>query len=164
MNILDIIIAVIFFFYTSMGVRAGLVREVLSLGKWLLAGGLSWMFADNVANLFRSSISDPTVRLVVGFVTLFLTLFIGSTVAIHMIHNLLVSRAWLKIPNYILGGALGAAKGVFIIMIMVLLIGLTPAPENKWWKNSLFAPYLANWATTVSKYLPKDVARHIRYN
>lgn len=164
MNILDIIVAVIFFFYTSMGVRAGLVREVLSLGKWVLAGGLSWMFADNVANLFRSSINDPTVRLVVGFVTLFLALFVGSTVAIHMLHNILVSRPWLKIPNYVLGGFLGAAKGTFIIMIVVLLIGLTPAPAKKWWKDSLFAPHLANLATTVSKYLPKDVARHIRYN
>lgn len=164
MNILDFTIALIIFFYTSMGVRAGLVREILSLGKWLLAGGLSWLFADNVANLFRSSIGDATVRLVVGFVTLFLALFIGSTVAIHMLHNMLVSRPWLKIPNYIFGGVVGATKGIFIIMIVVLLLGLTAAPAKKWWKDSLFAPYLANMATKVSKYLPKDVASHIRYN
>lgn len=81
-----------------------------------------------------------------------------------MIHNLLVSRPWLKIPNYVLGGFLGAAKGTFIIMIVVLLVGLTPAPAKKWWKESLLAPHLANFATTVSKYLPKDVAQHIRYN
>ncbi|MEE8388916.1 MAG: CvpA family protein [Acidiferrobacterales bacterium] len=164
MNILDIIVAVIFFFYTSMGVRAGLVREILSLGKWLLAGGLSWVFADNVADLFRSSIDDATVRLVVGFITLFLVLFIGSTVAIYLLHNVLVARHWLKIPNYILGGVIGATKGIFIIMIAVLLIGLTPAPAKKWWTDSLFAPTLANLATAISRYLPRDVARHIRYN
>lgn len=164
MNILDFSIAFIIFFYTAMGVRAGLIREVMSLGKWLLAGGLSWLFADNVANLFRSSIGDATVRLLVGFVSLFLALFIGSTVAIHMLHNILVSRPWLKIPNYIFGGVAGATKGIFIIMIMVLLLGLTAAPAKKWWKDSLFSPYLANLAITVSKYLPKDVASHIRYN
>ncbi len=164
MNILDLIFAFVFFFYTSMGVRAGLVRELLSLGKWVLAGGLAWMFADNVANLFRSSIEDATVRLVVGFITLFLALFIGSTVAIHMLHNLLVSRPWLKIPNYILGGFLGAAKGMFIIMIAVLLVGLTPVPSKSWWKGSLVAPHLANLAKKLSNVLPRDVSNHIRYN
>lgn len=164
MNILDLIIALIFFFYTSMGVRAGFVRELLSLGKWVLAGGLAWMFADNVANLFRSSIADATVRLVVGFITLFLALFIGSSVAIHMLHNLLGSRSWLKIPNFVLGGFLGAAKGAIIIIMAVLLVGLTPAPSRSWWKQSSLAPHLASWAIKVSKMLPRDVARHIRYN
>jgi len=164
MNIFDLSVAFILFFFTSLGVRAGLVREALSLGKWLLAGVLSWMFADNVANLFRSSISDPTVRLVVGFVTLFLALFVGSAVAIYMIQNIMVKRPWLKIPNYILGGVIGATKGLVIIMIVVLLLGLTAAPAKKWWKGSAFSPYLANLAIKVSKYLPKDVARHIRYN
>ena len=164
MNIFDLIVAVIFFFYASMGIRSGLVREMLSMGKWVLAGGIAWMFADNVANWYRSSIADATVRLVIGFLTLFLALFIGSTIAIYMLHNLLVSRPWLKIPNYILGGVLGAAKGIFIIVIVVLLIGLTPAPSKSWWKASLFAPYLANLATKVTKILPRDVASHIRYN
>ncbi len=147
-----------------MGVRRGLVRELFSFGSWILAGVLSWMFADNVGNLFKSSISEPTVRLVVGFVTLFIVVFVGGTIASHMLHNMLVSRTWLKLPNLILGGVTGALRGLFIILIAVLLMGLTSVPNQSWWKGSAFSKPLASMALAVSKYLPKDVSRHIRYN
>jgi membrane protein required for colicin V production len=68
------------------------------------------------------------------------------------------------LPNLILGGVTGALRGVFIILIAVLLMGLTSAPSQSWWKGSVFAKPLGNLALAASKYLPKDVSRHIRYN
>ena len=164
MNLFDLIIALVVAFYASMGVRRGLVRELFSFGTWILAGVLSWMFADNVGNLFRSSISEPTVRLVVGFVVMFVVVFLGSSIAAHMLHNMFVSRAWLKLPNLVLGGVTGALRGLFIILVAVLLMGLTAAPNQSWWKGSAFAGPLGDLALAVSKYLPRDVSRHIRYN
>lgn len=164
MNFFDLVIAVIVGFYASMGVRRGLIRELFSFGNWVVAGVLSWMFADNVGNLFKSSIGEPTVRLVVGFITLFVVVFVGGTIAAHMLHNMFVSRTWLKVPNLILGGVTGAFRGLFIILIAVLLMGLTSAPNQSWWKGSVFIQPLASVALAASHYLPKDVSRHIRYN
>ena len=164
MNLFDLIIALIVGFYAAMGVRRGLIRELFSFGSWILAGVLSWMFADNVGNLFKSSISEPTVRLIVGFVIMFVVVFVGGSIAAHMLHNMFVSRAWLKLPNLILGGVVGAVRGLFIVLIAVLLMGLTSAPGQSWWKGSVFAQPLGDLALAVSKYLPKDVSRHIRYN
>ena len=113
MNFLDLIIALIVGFYSSMGVRRGLVRELFSFGSWILAGVLSWMFADNVGNLFKSSVSEPTVRLVVGFVTLFVVVFVGGSIATHMLHNMLVSKTWLKLQSYTRRGDRGFARLVY---------------------------------------------------
>lgn len=164
MNIFDLVLAVIFLFYTSMGVRRGMVREVLSLVTWVFAGGLSWLFADSVGNLFRSSIGEPSVRLVVGFTILFIVSLVSGIIATKYIHKVFLRKPWLKIPNYILGGVAGALRATFIIMILVLLAGLTAVPEQKWWRGSTFAPQLETFGEKLSRYLPNDVGRHIRYN
>jgi membrane protein required for colicin V production len=163
MNTFDLIIAIVFFFYVALGVKRGFVREVFSLGTWIVAGGLAWTFADNVGRWYSASIKEPTLQLVAGFITLFVLTFVVGAVVTHLVHKVMLSRPWLKIPNLLLGGLTGGAKGGVIIMVAVLLIGLTGLPKQDWWRQSLFAPRLAALALKVAHYLPQDVAKHIRY-
>lgn len=163
MNAFDLIIAVVLFFYIALGVKRGFVREVFSLGIWIFAGGLAWTFADNVGRWYASSIEEPTLQLVAGFITLFVLTFVIGAVAAHLINKVMLSRPWLKVPNFVLGGLTGGVKGGVIVMVAVLLIGLTGLPKQDWWRKSLFAPRIADLALKAAQYLPQDVTKHIRY-
>lgn len=147
----------------ALGFYRGFVKEGLSLASWVLAASAAWFLADKVGSLLKSLISEPTTRVIVGFVIIFLVVFIISAIAKHYLHQFFMSRVYLKIPNYLLGAVVGGLRGGFIIIVVFLVAGLTTAPRQGWWRSSQIAPYVEPIALKVAQYLPRDVARHIRY-
>ncbi len=70
----------------------------------------------------------------------------------------------LKGSNRLLGGCVGAAIGVVVVVFVFMMAGLTTLPSNGWWRHSLLAPYFESLAMFARDLLPTDIARHIRYS
>lgn len=164
MNAFDYLLIAVLVAFAVTGALRGFVLEVLSLILWPLAAFIAWLLADQIAASFTGMISDPSLRMVAAFVVVFLVVFVIGTIAIFLVHRVLPLRGALRTPNVVLGGAVGFVRGGIIIVIVFLVAGITSLPQRPWWRESMLTPYFQDVALTASAYLPRDVARHIRYS
>jgi len=163
LNTFDLILVAVFLFFVAVGLYRGFIKEALSLAAWVLAAAAAWFLADKVGSLMKSMIAEPTMRVIVGFVLIFVVVFALTAVAKHYLHQFFMSRVYLKVPNYLFGAAIGGLRGGFIVIVAFLIAGLTALPQQDWWRSSEIAPHIQPLAMKVADYLPRDVARHIRY-
>lgn len=164
MNSFDYLMIVVLVAFAITGALRGFVLEVLSLILWPLSAFVAWLFADQGAAMFQSFVTEPQLRVVAAFVAVFLVVFIVGTIAVYFIHRALPLRGVLRKPNLILGGMVGLVRGGIVILIVFLVAGITPLPQRSWWREALLAPYFQKAAVAVSAYIPRDIARHIRFS
>ena len=129
----------------------------------MLAGTIAWLFAAPVASVFKHTMDDPLARTLTAFALLFAFVFSVGIFASSALHKIIESIPMLKVSNRLLGGIVGSAIGVVVVVLAFMLAGLTSLPHNGWWRHSLFAPYFESLAAFASDFLPADIARYIRY-
>lgn len=163
LNSFDYLMIVVLVAFAIVGAIRGFVLEMLSLVLWPLSAFIAWLFAEQVASYFQSLISDPQLRVVAAFLAVFLIVFIVGTIVVYFIHRALPLRGVFRKPNVLLGGLVGILRGAIVILIVFLVAGVTSLPQRPWWRESVMAPYFQKAAVTVSAYIPRDIARHIRF-
>jgi membrane protein required for colicin V production len=62
-----------------------------------------------------------------------------------------------------IGMIFGAARGVLLVAVLVLLAGLTALPQESWWEESRMLPYFEELALWLRDLLPEDLAGYFRY-
>lgn len=164
MNAFDYVMILVLVAFLITGALRGFVLELLSLILWPLSAFVAWLFADQAAGLFKSLVSDMQLRVVAAFIAVFLAAFIVGTIVVYFIHRALPLRGVFRKPNVVLGALMGFARGGIVILIVFLIAGITSLPQRPWWRESLLAPYFQKAAVAVSIYIPRDIARHIRYS
>ncbi|UCH52650.1 MAG: CvpA family protein [Pseudomonadota bacterium] len=163
MNGFDIALLVVLAASAAFGAWRGFVREIMSLVSWVLAAVIAWVFADDMGGWFTSLSSEPALRQALAFVVLFVGVLILGAITSFIVHRAFVKGDFARWPNRLLGSAFGIGRGVVIITLVFLLAGLTALPQQSWWRGAALVPAFESVALFVSKYLPSDVARHIRY-
>ena len=140
----------------------GFVKEALSLVGWVLAFWVSLSFAVPLSKLFESSSDDPTLRLIVAFVVLFVLSLIVSAV-INFFASRLVQRSGLTGTDRFLGVIFGFLRGAVLVSVLVLLAGLTTLPKEDWWDDSFLLFRFQAIAMWVRELLPSDVAASFNF-
>jgi len=162
-NVFDIILILLLAVFTGVGVWRGFVRELVSFITWIVACVAAWMFSGRLASLFESVAREGELRQMLAFITVFAAVFVIG-IAIGYLLNKVVNRyAGLRTFNRVSGGAVGMLRGVALVVILFLLAGLTSFPQRSWWKDAALAPPFERAAAFATRYLPQDVARHVRY-
>lgn len=140
----------------------GFVREAFSLAIWILAFWISWSFFRDLEPHFPGGLDSPSVRLGLAFGGLMLvSLLVGGMVNYLLIQ--LIERTGMSGSDRFIGMIFGAARGVLVVAVLVLLAGLTTLPHEAWWQQSRLMPYLQELAFWLRDLLPRDVADHFRY-
>ena len=163
MNNFDLIILAVMLVFTAIGAWRGLVREVITVLTWVLSCLLAWLFAGKLSAIFKGMVDDPALRQLLAFVLIFIVVFVLGMVASWFIHKHLPGKRGFRIANLALGGLIGAARGGVIVIAVFLVAGLTSFPQRPWWREASFTPYFERAAVYVASYMPRDVARHVRY-
>ncbi|MBI3935720.1 MAG: CvpA family protein [Betaproteobacteria bacterium] len=145
-----------------LSVIRGLVREVLALAAWIVAFIFANLYGATVAGWMPAEIPSESLRMLAGFLAVFLaTLLVMSVLAIAV--SELVKSAGLGIADRGLGALFGLARGVLIVMVLVLLAGLTSLPRHPAWRNAMLSPPLEAYAAAVKAWLPRELANRIAY-
>jgi len=140
----------------------GFVREAFSLAVWVLAFWVSWTFFREAAVHLEPWIDTPSVRLGVAFAGLMIgALLIGGLINYLVIR--LVQTTGLSGSDRFLGMIFGAARGVLLVAVLVLLAGLTPLPSDPWWKESKLIPYFEELALWLKEMMPEEVASRFQF-
>lgn len=159
---LDITILGIILLSALISLARGFVREAFSLAVWVLAFWVSWSFFRDLAVPLEAWIGSPTARLGIAFAGLMIvTLAIGGLVNYLIIQ--LVEMTGMSGTDRLIGMIFGAARGVLLVAVLVLLAGLTPLPNEGWWLESTLVGYFQELAFWLRDLLPPEFADYFRY-
>lgn len=162
MTLFDYVVLFILGLSVLFGVIRGLVREVLSLAAWVVAFVAANVLAPHVARVLPEGVASEEIRLLAGFVCVFVLVLVAMSVLAIMASKL-VKIAGLGVADHVLGGVFGLARGLLVVMVLVLLAGLTSLPRDPMWRNALLSPPLETLAGHIKAWLPADLARRITY-
>ena len=140
----------------------GFVKEAFSLFIWISAFWLSWMFFRDLAALLIQWISLPSARLGISFALIMIVVLIIGGIIGYLLSKL-VEHTGLSGTDRLLGVFFGVARGVVIVAILILLAGLTPVPEDPWWKDSLLIGHFQEISVWLRDLLPEDIAQYFSY-
>ena len=162
MNWVDYLIIVVIALSVLMGLWRGLLREVISLVAWIAAFTIAFLFAEPASAQLVGHIGTPSLRIAAAFAGLFLvTLLLGSLIG--LVASQLIDRAGLTWADRILGMGFGFGRGALVIAALVLVAGLTPLPQDPWWRQSLLLPHFQETALWLRSLLPPELAQNFHY-
>ena len=162
---LDLLILAVILVSSLLGVWRGVVSEVLSLVAWVAAFFAAKAWGSDATSLMGGmlrGLSDPGLRYLVGFVTVFALTLILFAIARLLLASLL-RAVGLGFVDRFLGGLFGFGRGFLVAWIGVLLAGLTDLPRQLWWHESLLTPPLETAVVASKPWLPPALAQKIHY-
>ncbi|TAN51503.1 MAG: CvpA family protein [Methylococcaceae bacterium] len=144
------------------GLLRGFIREAFSLVLWFLAGWVGLTFSREFSVFLEPSITQPSMRIAASFGILFITtLLLGGLLGFLL--STLVAATGFGGTDRLIGLLFGVARGAVIVAILVLLAGVTPLPEDPWWKESQLIPPFQKLALWLRGQLPDGLAGYVTY-
>lgn len=161
MNWVDIAIISIVALSALVGLARGIVRELLSLGVWVAALAVAWLFHQEVANLLIAQFSQPAVRMAVAFIGLVLVILVLGAI-LGAVLTAFVDKVGLTGADRALGLVFGAGRGVVIVAMVVFLAALTPLPSDPWWQESHLIVNFQGFAEWILGRVPDEIQARIK--
>lgn len=140
----------------------GLLREVLSLLGWVAAFVVANAYGAELALLLPEIIPGSTLRLIVGFIVLFIGVRLLMSL-LTMAVDSVVTASGLKVIDRGLGGLFGLGRGIVIVLAVALLCGMTAIPQQPFWRGALLSPLVESAARTAQQFLPGDFIRQVKF-
>lgn len=140
----------------------GVVREVLSLAGWVIAFMVANSLAAGFAAMLPASIDGESLRMLTAFVALFLSALLAMSL-VTMLVSALVKTVGLGLVDRFLGSLFGLARGLLIVLLMVLSAGLTSLPQESFWQQAMLSKPLETAALKLTTWLPQDLSSRIHY-
>jgi len=144
---------------TLIGLLRGFIREVLALAVWVAAFLAAFQYAGAVAGWIGESISVPSARTAAAFGAVFLVVVVIGALLTWLVGKL-VEKTGLSGTDRLLGGVFGALRGVLLIVVLIVLAGFTPVPQDPWWRESRVIASLLPLADWAADFLPESIREH----
>jgi membrane protein required for colicin V production len=144
------------------GALRGFVKEVFSLLVWAAAFLVAWHFSGDVAAWMSDAVTLPSARLAMGFVGLFVVVLLVGGLANYLLGRLVESTG-LSGTDRLFGGVFGAARGLVLVVAVLLVSGFTPLPADPWWKESATIERMMPLVEWGAEFLPESVSEHLDF-
>lgn len=145
------------------GIWRGLVREVISVGGWVLAFMAANVLGVPLGEALPRAIPSVELRMLLAFVGVFIVTLALATLAGVFVSKV-VKTAGLEGLDRLLGALFGIARGALIAVAFAVLAGLTALPRQPAWRDSVIGPPLARTAQMLKPWLPRPLASRLRYD
>ena len=162
MSAFDLIVIAIVGLSTVFAFWRGLIRVVMSLVALVAAVLAAIQFSPSVADMLPVLSDNPTTRYLAAFALIFLVVALVGAL-LGWVLSRAIRAIGLGFVDRLLGAVFGVARGVLIVVILVLLAGLTTLPRQEWWQNALLAPPLVVVALSLRPWLPQALAKRLDY-
>lgn len=162
MTVFDIIVVLVLLLTVVRGLMRGMIDTLFSLAAWVLAFLLGKWGAPMAAQLLPIGIENPAIRYFSGFALIFLVVLIGVLLLGHVLASL-VKAVGLGGADKVMGGIIGLAKGLVILVGFTLAAGLTSLPRTDFWKQAALSGSLQAMALGILPLLPANVAKYVRF-
>lgn len=160
MPALDWIFATVLLLSMLLGAWRGLVFEVLSLFSWVAAFVLAQWFALDAASYLPVGGGSDAMRYAAGFaVVFFVVVLLGSLVAV--IVKKLTVAVGLRPLDRALGAVFGSVRGVLLLLLATVVVGMTPMKTSPAWQASVGAGVAVAVLKGLRSALPSDMEKFL---
>ena len=145
----DWFVLIVFLLSMALGIWRGLVRTVFGLAAWIAALIGAPMFSPPVIEATRME-AQPWVVIVL--------LFVAILVAVKLLGALtasLLGKIGLGGADRGLGGALGAARALLLILVAAVAARSLELDQTSAWRDALSRPLLEALVGWVEPHLPQ---------
>lgn len=140
------------------GMFRGFVKELISLGVWVLAFWCAMTYSQLASAWFQPYIADKTACTVVGFAAILVgTLIAGAivnTIISHILH-----RSGLSGIDRLLGMGFGFVRGVFIVALLMLVCKMTSLPIQEYRSHSVLYAQFDPLVAWLYNYTPDVIKK-----
>jgi len=162
MTIFDFVVLIIIVVSVLLSIVRGIVRESLSLAGWVVAYMVAKIFAKDFVTVLPLSITDESLRMVVSFSAVFLVVLIVMSM-VTMLASVLIRTVGLGSADRLLGALFGFARGLLVVLLLVLSAGLTALPQELFWRKALLSKPLETGVIMIMPWLPRGLSRRVNY-
>jgi membrane protein required for colicin V production len=159
----DYVVLAIVVISMLVGAIRGFVKEAFSLLVWAAAFLIAFQYSGTVALQLESHIELPSARTSLAFAGLFLSVLLVGGLLTYLVGKL-VEKTGLSGTDRLLGGVFGGVRGLALVLVLMLVAGLTPVPQDPWWQQSRTIQSLMPLAVWTSKFLPGYILEHLQLN
>jgi membrane protein required for colicin V production len=164
MDAFDFVVLAVVAFGALHGLRNGLLTMVTSLVALIAALYLASVhYAETAAIIARQFGTNPTLATVLGYVAVFLVVFIAVQFVGGMVVGVLrmASLGWIdRLAGGFLGGAIAAAVAGLAVMLLTTVL-----PANaELLRNSEAAPVLLAYDAMLVRYIPEEAKEAYQRN
>lgn len=163
MEYADYIILAIIVISVLVGALRGFVKEAFSLAVWVLAFLLAFQYSGDLAQLLENRVELPSARTALSFAGLFLAVLLVGGLLTYLVGKL-VEKTGLSGTDRLLGAVFGGARGLILVIFMILVTGLTPVPQDQWWQQSRTIQGLLPLAEWSAQFLPDYILEHLDFS
>ena len=156
LTLLDDIVLALLLIFLILGGWRGFWLEAMSLLGWFIAFFAGRALSPKlVAWIPETWFHTETARFLLAFAIIFIcTLILARLVSLGLTR---LSRfIGLGPLNILLGMVFGLCKGVILVMIATVILGMTPIVEQPYWKASLLRPYLEQGIAQARPFFPAE--------
>lgn len=163
MTAFDYVVLAIVGLSVVVSVWRGAIRELFALVAWIAAFFAAQAYGPAVAGFLAAIIENESLRVLTGFVIVFLAVLILAAL-FALLMSKLVRAVGLGLADRMLGAVFGLLRGMLVVLILVLLAGLTAVPRQQIWRDAMLSAPLEAAALTVKSYLPDELSKRISYD
>lgn len=160
---IDFAIIGLVFIYLIIGLARGGSKEIISLLSWFLAIGIGWSFALEFSDFLETAIKHLPSRIAASFIGLIVITRIFTSF-IFFLMNEKTKKTRISFADHFSGMLVGIIRGLVVASAIILLGGLTPLPEDSWWRESKLIPPFQSSAVWIRDNIPSRVAGYIRFS
>lgn len=162
MTIFDYLVLLILACSVIISTLRGIVKEVVSLTGWIAALFVANAYAEALAQMMPDSLTSEVGRLIAAFIVL----FIATRLLVALIGRAvqeLVKATGLSLIDRMFGSIFGVARGLVIVLALVLLCGATSIPQQQFWIDAKFSAIAVEAAEAAKPYLPGNFSEYVHF-
>lgn len=142
MTTFDIVVFSILGFSVIISLFKGFVKEIFSLFSYLGGYLMAANYQQEFSQVFIETIPSKPIAKLIAFISIYILTAIIISLMGRVVRSMIMSATKLSILDRLVGGFVGFAKGLVIVIAITFPIQLFPNINQKLIKDSQTAPYL----------------------
>ncbi|CAM2157295.1 MULTISPECIES: CvpA family protein [Paraburkholderia] len=143
------------------GAWRGFIGEIFGLIGWIAAFIVACRYVDRVVPWIPAHLPGQALtQWLIAFALIVIGVVLVAGVANALLGRL-VQVSGLSGVDRSLGLLFGLARGVVLVLILVVLGGLTELPQQDFWRNALLRPYAVQGVHELKPMLPDTLAAYV---
>ncbi|MGB8855598.1 MAG: CvpA family protein [Burkholderiales bacterium] len=162
MTLFDWAVILVIGLSSLLGLMRGAIREVLALAGWVIAFLVAREYGVAFSAMLKNLVASDSIRLALAFASLFFATLVLMAL-LRMTVTELVKKIGLGGADKFFGLLIGMARGVLIVLVIVMLAGMTELPQQPDWKKAYSSRWFEIMVENLKPWLPEGLARRINF-
>jgi len=148
---------------TTLGLWRGLIKELLSLVAFGLAFLAAVWWGPGLSDLsLLSWVKHEYLRLGISYAGIFVATLLCVGL-VNLALGAMIKSTGLSPADRGLGGLFGFLRGFLLVLVLVVIAGYTPLPQEVWWKQAMFSQQVVGAVQEIKRRVPSPIDSWLPY-